>query len=117
AVAWVFAMVHPGMLERLVLINAPHPGVFARELRDNPAQQQASQYMLLFRSPQAESVLSADDHQALRQALGDVWDKRFSDEDRRMYLEAWSRPGGLTGGVDLARAPRLGAPTADAHAE
>ena len=26
-------------------------------------------------------------------ALGDVWDKRFSDEDRRMYLEAWSRPG------------------------
>ena len=26
AVAWVFAMLHPGMLERLVLINAPHPG-------------------------------------------------------------------------------------------
>ena len=54
AVAWVFAMMHPGMLERLVLINAPHPGVFARELRENPAQQKASQYMLLFRSPEAE---------------------------------------------------------------
>jgi epoxide hydrolase 4 len=116
AVAWVFAMVHPGMLERLVLINAPHPGVFARELRENPAQQKASQYMLLFRSPQAESVLSADDHQALRQALGDVWDKRFSDEDRRMYLEAWSRPGGLTGGLNWYRAARVGPPSADAPA-
>ena len=61
-----------------MLINAPHPRVFARELRENPAQQKASQYMLLFRSPQAEAVLSADAHQALRLALGDVWDKRFS---------------------------------------
>jgi len=116
AVAWVVAMVHPGMLERLVLINAPHPGVFARELRENPVQQKASQYMLLFRSPEAEAVLSADDHKALRHALGDVWDKRFSDEDRRMYLQAWSRPGGLTGGLNWYRAARVGPPSADAPA-
>jgi pimeloyl-ACP methyl ester carboxylesterase len=116
AVAWAFAMVHPGMLERLVVINAPHPGVFARELRENPAQQKASQYMLLFRSPEAEAVLSADDHKALRQALGDVWEHRFTDEDRRMYLQAWSRPGGLTGGLNWYRAARLGPPSADAPA-
>ena len=116
AVAWVFAMMHPNMLERAVLINAPHPGVFARELRDNPVQQKASQYMLLFRSPEAEAVLSADDHQALRLALGDVWDKRFTDEDRRMYLEAWSRPGGLTGGLNWYRAARVGPPSGDAPA-
>ena len=115
AVAWVFAMLHPGMLERLVLINAPHPGVFARELRDNPVQQKASQYMLLFRSPEAEAVLSADDHQALRQALGGV-DPHFSDEDRRMYLEAWSRPGGLTGGLNWYRAARVGPPSPEAPA-
>ena len=90
--------------------------VFARELRENPAQQKASQYMLLFRSPEAEAVLSADTHQALRVALGDVWDKRFTDEDRRMYLEAWSRPGGLTGGLNWYRAARVGPPTADAPA-
>ena len=116
AVAWVFAMLHPGMLERLVLINAPHPGVFARELRDNPVQQKASQYMLLFRSPEAEAVLSADAHQALRQALGDVWIRHFSDEDRRMYLEAWSRPGGLTGGLNWYRAASVGPPSAEAPA-
>jgi len=62
-------------------------------------------------------VLSADNHQALRVALGDVWDKRFTDEDRRMYLEAWSRPGGLTGGLNWYRAARVGPPTADAPAQ
>jgi pimeloyl-ACP methyl ester carboxylesterase len=116
AVAWAFAMAHPGMLERAVLINAPHPAVFARLLRDDPAQQKASQYMLLFRSPQAEEVLSADGHQALRLALGDVWERRFTDEDRRMYLEAWSRPGGLTGGLNWYRAARVGPPSGDAPA-
>src|SRR4030095_93438 len=106
AVAWVFAMVHPDMLERLVLINAPHPGVFSRELRENPAPQKARQYMLLFRSPQAESVLSADDHQALRQALGDVWDKRFSDEDRRVHLGVRARAVRLARGLCFGRGGR-----------
>ena len=113
AVAWAFALTHAGLLERLVIINAPHPAVFARELRDNPLQQQASQYMLVFRSPEAEALLSADGHKRLRRALGDVWEQRFSDEDRRAYLEAWSRPGALTGGLNWYRAARVGPPTSD----
>jgi len=113
AVAWAFALTHPGLLERLVIINAPHPAVFARELRDNPLQQQASQYMLVFRSPDAEGLLSADGHKRLRRALGEVWEQRFSDEDRRAYLEAWSRPGALTGGLNWYRAARVGPPTSD----
>src|SRR5205814_9101265 len=68
-VAWVFAAQHPDMLDRLVIINAPHPTVFTRELRDNPAQQQASQYMLTFRSPEAEATLSADGYSRLITAV------------------------------------------------
>jgi pimeloyl-ACP methyl ester carboxylesterase len=111
AIAWAFALTHPRMLERLVIVNAPHPAVFARELRENPSQQQASQYMLLFRSAEAEAVLAADGHKALRRALGEVWDAPFTDEDRRMYLEAWSRPGALTGGLNYYRAARVGPPS------
>jgi pimeloyl-ACP methyl ester carboxylesterase len=111
AIAWVFALAHPALLERLVIVNAPHPAVFARELRENPAQQKASQYMLLFRSAQAEALLAADGHQALCRALGEVWQTRFDDEDRRMYREAWSRPGALTGGLNYYRAARVGPPT------
>ena len=45
------------VLGKLVIVNCPHPAMLARELAGNPAQQKASQYMLLFRSPQAEQTL------------------------------------------------------------
>ena len=53
AVAWSFAAQYPGYLRRLIMINAPHAITFARELRDNPAQQRASAYMNLFRNEKA----------------------------------------------------------------
>ena len=51
AVAWAFAIAYPQLLEKLVIINAPHPGIFARLLHSNPAQQAASQYMRMFCTP------------------------------------------------------------------
>ena len=111
-VAWVFAAMYPDMLDRLVIINAPHPTVFARELRDNPAQQQASQYMLLFRSPDAEATLSANNYTPLVNAiLGEgLKNGTVSDEDKAAYLAAWSQPGALTGGLNYYRAAAVGPP-------
>jgi len=43
-IAWVFASAYPGRVERLIILNAPHPAVFLREIRNNAAQIQASQY-------------------------------------------------------------------------
>ena len=31
AVAWVFALSHPDYLEKLIVIDAPHPAIFERE--------------------------------------------------------------------------------------
>jgi pimeloyl-ACP methyl ester carboxylesterase len=69
AVAWAFAIAHPETLDRLVIVNAPHPGVFGRLLASDPKHQQASQYMLMFRSPQAEQTLSANNYAALVNAV------------------------------------------------
>jgi pimeloyl-ACP methyl ester carboxylesterase len=103
-VAWSFAIAHPECLEQLVIINAPHPAIFARELRDNPLQQKASQYMLMFRSPGAEAALSADHYAALVKGVA----LEFSEEEKKIYIEAWSQPGALTGGLNYYRAARLG---------
>ena len=35
-VAWVFAMYHPEMLDKLIIVNGAHPFVSERELRENP---------------------------------------------------------------------------------
>ncbi len=47
-VAWVFAMYHPEMLEKLVIVNGAHPFISERELRENPAQRYASNYFFVF---------------------------------------------------------------------
>jgi pimeloyl-ACP methyl ester carboxylesterase len=104
-VAWVFAAQHPQALDKLVILNAPHPTIFGRELRDNPAQQQASQYMLMFRSAEAEALLSENSYAWLKRA---VLGANASEVDTAAYVEAWSQPGALTGGLNYYRASGVG---------
>jgi pimeloyl-ACP methyl ester carboxylesterase len=115
AIAWAFAIAHPDYLEKLVIINAPHPGVFARELRENPAQQKASHYMLFFRGPQAEAQLSANNYSQLVQIVlgAGLKSGAFNEEDKKAYIEAWSQPGALTGGLNYYRASRIGPPSGE----
>jgi pimeloyl-ACP methyl ester carboxylesterase len=115
AVAWAFAIAHPEMLERLVIVNAPHPGVFGKLLASDPAQQKASSYMLMFRGEQAEQALAQDNYSRLVGiVLGEGLQKGiFTEEDKAAYLKAWSQPGALTGGLNYYRANRVGPPSPD----
>ena len=115
AVAWAFAIAHPDRLERLVIVNAPHPAIFARLLREDPAQQKASEYMLAFRSGKAEEMLAGDDFAVLKKILiSDLRARgRFTADDERAYVAAWSQPGALTGGLNFYRAARVGPPARD----
>jgi pimeloyl-ACP methyl ester carboxylesterase len=111
-VAWVFAAQHPELLDKLVIVNAPHPTVFQRELRENLAQQQASQYMLMFRSPQAEEILPADGYARLTSMVlgAGLKDGTVTEDDRAAYLAAWAQPGALTGGLNYYRSSGIGPP-------
>jgi pimeloyl-ACP methyl ester carboxylesterase len=111
-VAWVYAMAHPDTIEKLVIVNAPHPAIFQRELRENPAQQKASAYMLMFRGPEAEKTLSANNYQLLVDAVLGAGLKQgfFTEADKKAYIEAWSQPGALTGGLNYYRAAQVGPP-------
>ncbi|HEY6072462.1 MAG TPA: alpha/beta hydrolase [Anaerolineales bacterium] len=109
-VAWAYAMAHPEDLEKLAVINGPHPAIFRRELRENEAQRRASRYMLFFRSRVAEPALSAFRYAALVKTVLSQGLKQgyFNKEDQAAYLQAWSQPGALTGGLNYYRAAQLG---------
>lgn len=110
AVAWAFGIFLPQLLEKLIIINSPHPVVFQRELRENLAQQQASQYMLTFRSPDAEQRIGSNSPDGLVE--GSSLASILSPQDLVLYQQAWAQPGSLTAGLNYYRASRLGPETA-----
>lgn len=110
AIAWVFAAMHPDYLDRLIIINGPHPTVFSRELKENPAQQRASGYMNLFKSANAEKTLSANDYALLKAAVFGGPKIHFSEAEKAEYVRAWSQPRALTGGLNYYRASGIGPP-------
>jgi len=123
AVAWSVAATQPQLMNKLVIINSPHPGTFLRELQQSPAQQAASAYMNFLIRPDAETLLAEDDFRRLWQFLTNGTDPQagvpgwLTDEVRDQYRAVWRA--GLTGGCNLYRASPLrparpGDPAADA---
>ncbi|WP_418316738.1 alpha/beta fold hydrolase [Piscinibacter sakaiensis] len=114
AVAWNLAARQPAGLRRLVIINAPHPATFLRELRDNPQQQAASAYMNFLVRPDAGRLLAENDFERLWrffEALGESPGCDWLDEPTRArYRALWQQ--GLDGPLNYYRATPLRPPTA-----
>ncbi len=106
AVAWSFAMRYPQRLERLVIMNAPHPARFLPALR-TWRQLRRSWYMFFFQLPWLpERALRARHFVALRRILrrDPVRPGAFSAEDIERYVEAAAQPGALTASINYYRA-------------
>ena len=117
ALAWNLANAHPQRMSRLAILNSPHPGLFWRALREDPAQQAASAYMNFLIRTDAEALLSQDDFKKL-------WSFAFEEVSargpscawldanmREHYRRVWSQ--GLTGGLNYYRASPLRPATPD----
>jgi pimeloyl-ACP methyl ester carboxylesterase len=117
ALAWGLAAQRPEAIERLVIVNSPHPATFLRELRANPAQQAASAYMNFLVRADAEALLGADDFARLWPfftAMGAADASRpgggwLTESVRDQYRAVWRI--GLRGGCNYYRASPLRPPT------
>ncbi|MDO8310401.1 MAG: alpha/beta hydrolase [Sideroxyarcus sp.] len=56
-IAWHAAMDAPHLVERLIVLNMPHPWAIARELANNPLQQKASEYVRMFVQPMSHTKI------------------------------------------------------------
>ena len=124
-VAWVFAMYHPEMLEKLIIINGAHPFLSERELRENAAQRYASNYLFFVFNgylPPGEIPIDENDtrESGTRRAHAGFVDAEvkkghYTEEDRQRWIDAWSQPGSTTAGLNYYRANHRNAPFNDTH--
>ncbi len=109
-VGWTAAIERRSWLERLVIVNVPHPAVFARFVRTHPSQLLRSWYMLFFQLPAIpEGLLGAGRAAPLTRALtASAQPAAFTREELDRYRSVWSTPGRIKGMLDWYRAVRLG---------
>ena len=113
AVAWNLANQHPELVQRLCILNSPHPGTFLRELQHNAAQQASSQYMHFLCRPDAEALLAEDDFRrlfAFFNAPDGTAPDWLTNGVRAQYRALWQQ--GLTGACNYYRASPLRPPRA-----
>ena len=106
-IAWSFAIAKRQPLDGLVIMNVPHPAVFARVLRGSLAQLRKSWYVFFFQLPLLpETMLGARGARAVGEAFrGMAVNKAaFPDEVLAHYRQNAMQPGALTAMVNYYRA-------------
>jgi pimeloyl-ACP methyl ester carboxylesterase len=107
-VAWETAIRYPGSVDRLVVLDAPHPDALMQELRSNPGQAAKSSYIGFFQLPRLpEFVLSRNNFAALKRSLLTSGPEAFTADDLQRYEEVWLQPGALTAMLNYYRALSL----------
>lgn len=109
AVAWSVALARPDLIKGLMVLNGPHPYIFAKLLEESAQQIQQSKYMADFRENGMAEKLSENNFEWL-------WDWTFADHEKRglitaeekaKYIEAWGQPGAITSMLNYYRASPL----------
>jgi len=106
AVGWWLGVKHPERLEKLALLNIPHPMVMKRAVRKDPAQRKKSSYIFFFQLPWLPEHSFRKDNFArgVKSLQGSSRPGTFTDADLALYREAWSQPGEVRSMIHWYRA-------------
>lgn len=105
-VAWHLASRGAAGLERLAILNAPHPATMGQHTVAHLGQAFKSWYVAFFQLPGIpELTLGAHDYMWLRHALAATSRAgAIGDEVLRQYRDDWNQPGALTSMLNWYRA-------------
>lgn len=110
AIAWHLAATRPEYVEKLIILNMPHPKAMARVLKKHPLQWIKSSYIAFFQLPSLpETVLGMEEFKAMQLGIGYTSNPgAFSKQEIEQYKMAWSQSGALTAMLNWYRAIRRG---------
>jgi pimeloyl-ACP methyl ester carboxylesterase len=101
-IAWYLAMKHAHVIDRLAILNAPHPLAFRREFF-RTSQWLRSWYMFFFQLPWLpEALLRWDGFALARRTLRNG--PARNEEDLALYLDALAQPRALQSMINYYRA-------------
>ena len=106
AIAWSFAHRYPEMVEKLIVMNMPHPAAFSKALKSNPQQMLKSWYIPFFQLPfLPELLMQAEDYRAITSTFSDgVSNKHaFSPKDIEIFKDAAAKRGALSAMLNYYR--------------
>lgn len=96
-IGWSVAMIAPGVVEKLIVMNAPHPASYQKNAFINLAQMQKSWYIFFFLLQKVpEKVLSGNNFELLKNMFELSIKRRdsFTQNDIQEYVSSWRREGG-----------------------
>jgi pimeloyl-ACP methyl ester carboxylesterase len=103
-VGWWVAEQHPDRLQRLAVLNAPHPAIWRTAMDHDPEQRRLSRYVrLLGVRVLPEMLIRAGRFKGLEVPLRDST-RGLPAEELARYREAWKQPGALTAMINWYRA-------------
>jgi pimeloyl-ACP methyl ester carboxylesterase len=105
AVAWHLATIYPERVEKLGILNVPHPAIMIQTLRTSLSQLRKSWYMFFFQIPWLpEWILGRNNAQGAAELLRRSGKPgTFTEDDLEEYRKAWTQPGALSAMINWYR--------------
>ena len=108
-IGWSIAMIAPSVVEKLIIMNAPHPALYQKNAFKNLLQMQKSWYVFFFLLQKVpEKVLSSNNFALLKHMFESSIKRKdkFTQSNIENYISSWRKEGcaGIVGGINYYRA-------------
>jgi pimeloyl-ACP methyl ester carboxylesterase len=106
SVSWWLALKYPERIQKLVILNVPHPKVMAKNVFTNVEQMKKSWYIFYFQLPGAVDKLAASTNYewVLNMITSSANPGAFTPAELEEYRKAFAQPGAFTAMVNWYRA-------------
>lgn len=109
-VAWLVAAFHPEVVEKLIVMNGPHPDRIKKLLKTDSDQRKRSWYIFFFQLPLLPEIFMRN-QKTMGKVLQAANANAFSEEDISYYRDAARAPGAARAMINYYRASgRYGSP-------